>query len=198
MSARAQLAAIAALLLCSLGTARAVEVHSCGQRVPDGQVGHLYADLTCASPDREPAVWLGRGATLRMNGHTVRSTNPDGAVGILCPASCTISGPGLIAGPGGDQNEAGIQSEAGRLAVTDVEIASFARGILGFPQGRLSGTNLFVHDCSDTGIVSGSLVAHGITATNNGTAINVFRTIRGTEIDASGNGFGIQAGVGIN
>jgi hypothetical protein len=67
-----------------------------------------------------------------------------------------------------------------------------------FPAGRLHATNLFVHDCRDTAISSGGLVAHGVTAMDNGAAIKVFRTIRGTDIVVSGNGFGVQAGVAIS
>src|SRR5262245_40713502 len=99
MSARAQLAAAAVLLLCSVGPAGAFLVQSCGEKVPDGQIGYLYVDLTCPSADSQPALRLGRGAALRMNGHTISSTNPAGTVAVLCPSSCTISGPGQIVGP---------------------------------------------------------------------------------------------------
>lgn len=76
----------------------AIDVTACGQDIPPGQTADLVADLHCPSNlpggslEELSAVYLGRGARLRLNGFALSG----GDFGVGCGSRCTIEGPGTI------------------------------------------------------------------------------------------------------
>ena len=186
------------VLFGSVARASAAPIVACGQQIPAGGVGVLEADLTCAGAFATSALVLGQNARLDLNGHTVAVTHPDGAVGIVCSRSCSVIGPGTISGAGNPDYGAAILSDRGRLTLTDVEISGFSTGVMQFPSGRLVATNLDVHDCSGTGVVSGRLLARQVSVRRNGAGIKVMRGLKGIDIEATDNRLGIQSARGVS
>src|SRR5207249_8114063 len=66
----------------------AIDILSCGEMVPAGDVGVLQADLTCSGV----GVEVDEMATLQLNGHSITGASP----GVFCPHRCTIQGPGEL------------------------------------------------------------------------------------------------------
>ena len=112
--------ALAALLVLAV-RAGAMDITTCGQTVPQGEIGVLQADLDCSSFGAN-SVTLGLKATLDMNGHSIASSSVGGAIlcffgGLICQpkggttvchghkGSCTVTssvGRGrVVAPPGG-------------------------------------------------------------------------------------------------
>jgi hypothetical protein len=58
-----------AVLLALAGQAFSLDITSCDQAIPDGELGTLQTDLSCAGAF--VAVRVGAGATLAMNGHAI-------------------------------------------------------------------------------------------------------------------------------
>jgi len=174
--------------------ADAVLVTSCGQQIPARDVGYLQNDLVCDGPFATTALTLGRNASLRMNGHTIAVTHPDGGIGIVCPGSCAVVGPGTIHGIGNGDYGTALLSDRGKLAMSDVEVFGFQRGVTKFPRGTMIATNLLVHDCSSAGIAAGKLRADQVTVHQNGIGISTTSGVKGTGVTATENAtHGIQA-----
>ncbi len=110
---------VVSLSLVTAGVARAaVDVTTCGQTVPDGQVGHLTADLACASG---VGVRLGDNAKLKLHGH-VLSGSPDDSNVTCAGRRCKLIGPGEIVG--GFFAVTGLAD----LSVVDVVVRDQVRG----------------------------------------------------------------------
>lgn len=162
-------------VVCRATTTFALEIASCGQTVPAGEVGVLQTDLECLSAT--DGVVLETHATLRMNGHAIRNVSPfpGGPSGIHCKDSCLVTGPGEIVGP-------------------------FGHGIRG-PKGTLIVEQLTIRDIYGDGIevstrkgLQGKVVATGVTAQNNrGAGVSAYR-IRADQVSVTGNrGSGLSA-----
>ena len=187
--------AMVSILVILATRAFAVDVTTCGQEVPHGEIGTLVADLDCSSAAAgSSAVVLGSRGTLAMGGH--RIVPPVDGMGVYCDdqTACAISGPGEISnGPGA----IGIWTE-GNFTVTDVSLhdlrigvgAYFARrsklvnvsannntefGVLG--PGHLKATSLVMNDNGWTGILCYGrmrIMLDGFTAHGNGAVSNQF------------------------
>src|SRR5262249_60406366 len=89
----------AVIVLSFLATpARGVDVVTCSQSIPSRETGVLQSDLDCTAA--EIGVYLEGGASVSLNGHTITGAHRDvpGSVGVACPASCTVTGPGQVGG----------------------------------------------------------------------------------------------------
>ena len=189
------------LILLVLGwvpVAQAYYAVGCGQEIPANQTGFMTEDLVCDGPYATSAIVLRKNARLQMNGHTITVAHPDGGVGIVCPGSCKVLGPGAIIGSGNLEYGTAILSDRGRLTLDGVEISAFADGILQFPQGKLAANNVGVHDCAGNGIVTGGLEGEQIFVQENGGAgIKTTGKVKAVIVTATGNRIGIQSGRGI-
>jgi hypothetical protein len=134
MKAR-RLVTLAAMLVST--PALAIDISTCDQVVPRGQVGVLIADLDC----RTTAVRLEMGARLRLDGHTIAV---DSGLGVECRQKrCTIEGPGVIDGK--TTADTGIGGhERVRLDVSDVTIQNFEFGIFGVARNKANLENVVV------------------------------------------------------
>jgi hypothetical protein len=191
------------------GEAAALDVTTCGQAVPPREHAVVQGDLVCSS---SPAVELGSGAELDLNGHSISGA------GVQCLSGCDItssSGIGLIAGTAGVGT--GVTLTHG--SIENVQVQGFGIGI--FFERRLLANNVMVSNNPTFGIRSfkGRLIANDLTVELNGSGIEVGRgkikaenlvasnnTVAGvfskrtvgTNISADGNGqWGITAAKGI-
>ena len=179
------LVALTILLPCS---ALGLDVATCGQTVPSGEVGVLQADLSgCVD-----GVVLADRAVLEMTGHAISASH----LGIQCVGSrCTVHGPGAISGavvgiwgfyPTGrvdvtdvdihDTPSAGIQN-ARRATLTNVTVRRAGFGAIdpeysaGIYVDRLKGTNVTTADNAGYGVLGGTTVKlTALTSTGNGNA----------------------------
>ena len=164
-----------------------VKLSSCGQTVSAGESATLMRDLDCSPMSAEGGVILQDGATVNMNGFTVRGMG-DG-FGILCGASsggrasCRVNGPGSIegfsVGIGGDRCRIvarGVLLEGNGYGVyapnaCDVKVASI--NVLNSSFDGISGSRVRLRSSwiaynGRHGVVAKRIVARGLTATHNG------------------------------
>lgn len=161
-----------ALLLCSFaaGPALAVDVTSCDQTVPAGEVGVLTADLSCIGD--VAGVTLNDGATLEMSGHTING----GTVGIYCyPFSCTVHGPGEVTGAttgiSAFHSEALLRkSRHSSLTITGVNVHdNLGEGIHHESLGKLVLTDVTANANTQNGISTrGTVIGTNVTVNDNG------------------------------
>ena len=121
-------AIVVSSLLSFADLAAAIDISTCGQQVPDGEIGILTTDLVCDSATT--AVRLGIGSTLELDGRSI--VVPDGW-GVWCgpAARCTIVGgnsPGEIGRISGGETGVYLQRNA-RLVMSDVAIEDCVTGI---------------------------------------------------------------------
>ena len=201
------LPALLAMLLLE-GRAWAVDVTTCGQVVPENDVGVLQADLDCKGAPRtcsyyantpcvsddvcnhagvgrclSQAVILGKGATLQLNGHTIVADGSSG-LGVWCahPAlnvRCTVQGPGEIVG-----GEIGVG--AYRLVIQDVSIHGAHQGVVA--PTVVVATNVTADGNGLFGLYAGRLTATNVSASNNANAGIFSPRIRGTGVTTNDNG----------
>ena len=179
------LVALTFLLPCSV---LALDLATCGQTVPAGEVGVLQGDLTACVD----GVVLADRAVLEMAGHAISASH----LGVQCIGSrCAVHGPGDISGavvgiwgfyPTGkievtdvdihDTPLAGIQNaRRGTLTNVTVRRAGFGAPDPEYSAGiyvdRLKGTNVTTADNAGYGVLGGSVVKlTGLTSTGNGNA----------------------------
>ncbi len=199
---------VAAVLVMLCPEARALDITSCGQVVPDGETGILQADLVCPpAPPGPPyfAVQLNRGATLEMNGHSITGQQ----LGVFCFGDCTVRGPGEITGASSNaigapigirvdvsdldiHDNHGIMDVAGsKLTLANITASHNAYGIRA---ASLKATNVTINDnAGDALLVQKRLIATDVTVTNTGEGgISTLGSIRATRLVVSG-----AAGVGL-
>ncbi len=88
------------LVLGTVTSAPAIDVTECGQTIGRSEVGQLQQDLDCHATGLDPArgIFLQRGATLELNGHTI--TGDGSGFGIQVGGRrrdlVAIDGPGVI------------------------------------------------------------------------------------------------------
>lgn len=87
---------LAALLLLRPGLAAAIDITSCDQVVPKGQVGEVLNDLDCSGGTFAAGVTLLNHATLRLNGHRINGPVTSGALVHATGKAAKIVGPGEV------------------------------------------------------------------------------------------------------
>lgn len=190
--------------LLLVGRATALDVSTCATVVPAGDTGVLQADLECTGTGfDDPAVQLGSGAILQMNGHRIDHPEVPGDLygfGVRCPSGkCTIHGPGEITG-----DLVGI--EGPKLVVSDILIHDTVLGIAalrvildaggsvaGVKYGDLLASNVTLL-ANGSGILGRSVRASGIVVSQSEQLGIQAKKVRGTVITANDNGWvGIAA-----
>jgi hypothetical protein len=146
-----------------------VEITACGQVVGPGETGQLRADLECARRfpfGSSTGVQLERGATLDMNGFTIRG---DGTgVGVACSGTgerptCHVNGPGAITGFWAGMNGGGC-----RFVVRGVTLWGSTHGIFGPLACVLETADVHIIDNAGDGIWVTRLRARNLTVSGNG------------------------------
>jgi hypothetical protein len=201
--------------------AAAVDVTQCGQYVAPGDTGVLQGDLVCgaAAPglcaectptcvarvdvpctDSGDCVALGAGAQcvgvgvrlgnralLDLNGFSIAGALGDQpAATVFCDLRCELLGPGEVRG-GAQWGIYGRRVRASSLTVRDGPIAITARYV------KLDGV---VVTGNQAGVDTFRLTADDSSFTSNAPAFGARgRSIRGTNVVASDNGFGLEAHV---
>jgi hypothetical protein len=192
------------LLLGRFSFALAVDVTTCGQTVPDREIGVLQTDLVCPnpgtiddclSPTAPVAVNLAKRGSLDLNGHTITG----GCYGVRTASDYhgrhTITGPGTITGA-----VIGVEF-TGRLTISDVNVDDNWGGILSVKtstnrSSRLIATN--VSASGSTGPLSGEgfwapkVVLENCTANGNvGVSISADLRLVGRGVSANDCGTGV-------
>lgn len=164
------------------GAALAFDLDTCGQEVPREVVAELRGPLSCGPTG--PAVFLGPGATLNLNGFTIAGPGTGGNAGVLC-RGCTITGPGEIRGFG-----AGVSGGGRRVSVRDVTLRF--NGVGALQKGGILDLSNVVATDNDIGIsmAAGRLRGWNVQASENREAgISVTATmVKLYRLTASGNG----------
>jgi len=173
--------------------AGAVDVTTCDQLVPAGQVGEVLNDLDCNGGSGF-AVTLDHGATLHLNGHRLNGPTAGGAI-VHALKSATIVGPGEI-----DTSPDGpcIRAPYGSLVVdggaTGIDVHGCYDGI--DVQHSASIANVTVHDNTTIGIFASHLKATNVSSNGNhllGLVADI--DLKARNLVASGNLYGgINAG----
>jgi hypothetical protein len=182
--------------------ASAAPITSCEQFVPSGETGVLMQDLTCPSPPTWPfsptGVVLDGGASLDLNGFTIRG---DGTgVGVSCTAQrvetsrqpCTVTGPGAVTA-----FENGIDGGGWALVVTDLVVHGNTIGISTPKMRRLVLRRVVARDNLQNGIYAQRLESEDVVATGNGRrGVSTRVASRIVRLTATGNGDeGLHVGV---
>jgi hypothetical protein len=202
------------LTVFACGQAAAFDITACQQVVPPRDVGVLLNDLDCSAstPPYVPAITLGRGSALDLQGHSVIGP-ADGNVidcefganrchntglGQVCVpprGSCTVSSTGGTAQISG---AIGIRSDRS-LVVSDVAIVPTLGGVrIHSTRGRLTATNVTVTGGTDDGVAGGrKVLLTNVSATDtSGIGILTYRSLRGTDVTANDNAQGGVATLG--
>ena len=183
---RAMGACLVALALVTASVAgAAMQLTTCGATIPPGETGVLQNDVTCeyrCSLDptilcredeslcghgacRPERFILARGATLDLNGHTIRDAYQ--ASGVWCGTSindnqgyCVVKGPGMVLGGKGT----GISGGGMDVVVQNVTIGNTDTAIFTHGQIIADGLVIRLHDRENT-VYGGK----GVTLTNSHT-----------------------------
>jgi hypothetical protein len=170
----------------------AVDVTTCGQVVPERDVGVLVADLDCTG--QPVGVTLGPGAVLDMNGNGIANASD---FGVQCLArSCRVEGPGEISGVAG----VGIGGTARRAVLRFLDIHHNGTGVSLFQIGdeKVTARQVNTSDNAEFGISAGGVSLYLVNADRNGLAgVSVIRTVKGRQVSTSDNGTPGSASFGI-
>jgi hypothetical protein len=184
--------ALAVVGMLAVLPAHAVDVTSCGQVVPAGEVGNLVADLDCAGTP--VAVVLARNAGLEMGGFRLSGGFPGGN-GVACEAgACLVNGPGRISGF--DFGVTTMSGSARRLSVSGVDFDGNSWGIRHEGRGLTSVTDVTIRDClNGAGVLVWRLRATNVRVERCINGFSVVTSVKGENVAATDNGnAGIAAG----
>lgn len=201
----ARTCAFSALLLGHIGTAAAqpIVISACGSTVPEGATGILESDLSCTPGSFNYVIFLGRGATLDLNGHTISNGQVKCFEG---RGRCTVLGPGLLTGalasPQGPGAAIALPDRA-RLELRDVEIRNNETGVLGDQMdSSVHAVDSVIDDNDLYGIYAGKVILENVSASGNGVlgpgntlltaGIVAHRGLRGHDVTANDN---VEGGV---
>jgi len=179
-----------ALMAIAADVAGAVDVVSCGQVVPAGEIGELTGALDCSSASSgSPAVVLGNRATLELHGNPL--TAPPDGTGVACQGrKCTVEGPGwLLAAPFPQTSLAGVAAVKNVLVSGGgLEIYRNETGVLASDgTARLSGVTLRQNG---TGVEAKVLKAEQIFVLNSERiGIEASKGVRGEAIEVRDSGW---------
>lgn len=192
------------MLFCAFagGTALAVDVTSCDQTVPAGEVGVLTTDLICVGD--VAGVTLNDGATLEMSGHVISG----GTVGVYCyPFSCTVHGPGEVTGAAtgisaSHSEELLRKSRHSSLTITGVNVHdNLGEGIHHESLGKIVLTDVSASANPQNGVSTrGNLIGSNVTANGNG-ALAILADLGKVTIvglTATGNGAGSPGSAAVS
>jgi hypothetical protein len=214
MELRMRALVVSVLTLAVAGSAAAVDIATCGQSVADedvacSTVGDCYAAIDqCA----RTAVSLGAGAILQLNGHSITGA------GVLCSADgiCGVAGPGSILGaPVGilarkkvvasgltiDGGGFGIVSRLGGAILSDVNLTDNAEDGIWSWRGTIRAVGGIATGNGGTGLYATlkSVIARGVTTSNNGNHGIDGYPVRGVDVTAQGNtGAGVVSSKGLS
>ena len=196
------LAALASAFILLPFTARAVTM--CGETVPANVSDVLQNDLVCTGA---AGVTLDSHATLDLNGHVIMVTDA-GAAAVYCLRNaCSVLSsavtPGELVGASAT-DQTGIfaypgltlpgapQGRVRRLDVENVFIHDVTSGILA-GESRVFLTDVNASDCQREGVYAAAIIADSVTANDNVLDGLIYsRRIRGSNITANGNTYGIR------
>ncbi|TMA51108.1 MAG: hypothetical protein E6J76_10640 [Deltaproteobacteria bacterium] len=196
------------------GTARALDITSCGVLVPPGEIGDLQADLSCPATSgfcvRDPSVSCtssaecppppcdahGRplptcsldGGTLGGNAtlHMNGHSISGGTVGVFCRSKCLVEGPGEIFGV-----ESAVVFLRARAAVQNLNVHDTTFFGIGSPiLGSLDLANVTLSNIGDNAIRAGRVSATNVTVTNSGNvygAVYANARLRGANVTVTAN-----------
>jgi hypothetical protein len=179
--------AVALILSSWSSLAGAVDVTTCDQLVPAGQVGEVLEDLDCSGGPFF-GVSLGAGATLHLNGHRLNGPTAGGAI-IYALKSATVVGPGEI-----DTSPEGacILASNGSLIVdggaTGIDIHGCSDGI--DVQHSASIANVTVHDNAFAGIFAVHLKVTNVSSSGNKLGLIGDISVKARSVVVSGNSYG--------
>lgn len=171
-------------LVCVVGVTSAasgLDITACGTMVPAGEVGVLVTDLDCSGLPASWGVRLGEGATLTMNGHTVKGA----AEGVRCfERRCTVTGPGTLF-----ENGVGIVVQMSRIVVENINIHDNGYGIAGHAGAYIEAIDVITNDNATSGIQAPIIRATNVTANGNVEyGLIAVKRLRGEGVTTSGNG----------
>jgi len=193
-------------LLAVAPAAHGLDIFICGQSVPPNEVAVLRVDLTCTNS--QYGVYLGKLATLVMDGHRIvaGSSTPVGGVG--CDGSCTITGPGEISGL-----TYGVSTNGGTVLASDLFVHDCEYGITatqiratnvtannnaewGFGAEYMNGTGVTANENGEYGFYGPRLVLSNATMSRNGDyGVSAFKSFKGTDVIVEDNvGAGVVSG----
>ena len=179
------------VLFCTARAAFAIDITSCGQTIPAGQVGTLTTDVSCGGAF--VGVDLGNRATLMMNGHDIRDAGGDG--GVRCLSHCTISGPGEIT----SSLTPGVYlGDRGQLTIADVQIDNCDAGITSATQSthtKVLATGVNLIDNVQYGLFAARATLANVNAIGNTIGVLALQRLRATVLVAGANA---QVGVFAN
>lgn len=176
--------------------ASAIDITQCDTTVPEGEIGDLRADLSCAGAF--VGVRLLARATLRLNDHTISGTfQNDGFYGspaaVLAYGRNRIQGPGRIAPDASSTNDVAVLARGAKLR--DVDLVGGKFGILGVPGDTpsLNLKNVTITDALDAAIALGRVRASNVTITGGGTGLSC-NDLRAKDFVTTGHaGYGLYA-----
>jgi hypothetical protein len=177
--------AVALVVLIWSPVAWALDITTCDQLVPAGQVGEVQNDLDCGAGSFASAVRLDNRATLHLNGHRINGpTTGDGLV--LAVKSATIVGPGEIdTAPDG----ACIVSYYGSLHVDGgplgLDVHNCFEGIAARVNAKIS--NVTIHDNTQEGAFAARLTVTNVSANRNSSGVAGVYSLRATNLTAADN-----------
>lgn len=182
---RSPLPLVTLALLCA-GRALALDITTCGQTVPAGQVGELQNDLLCSTAT--PAVNLESGTALHLNGHTITG----GSSGVYGPLEghFDVRGPGTIS----DADVAGIAVGANASAtISALTVQGCYFGIYGDlslgSRSRVKAVDVIASGNTYLGIHATKLRLRNVDASGNPGIAGILGTrISGVDVTASDNG----------
>jgi hypothetical protein len=159
---------LVSLALLHPSLASALDITTCGQTVPRGQVGELRADLDCSGGAFAAGVTLEDRATLRLNGHRVNGPVTGSHVIHAIGRKGKVVGPGEV-----HTSDLGcIGTDTGSLTVeggTGIDVHGCLQALDG---KNLRASNVTVHDNSDFGLVGLNVRAEDVVVQRSGRGIH--------------------------
>jgi hypothetical protein len=188
----------AVLVFLSAGSAKAVDVTTCGQVIKG--TGDLVSDLDCSSHSGRALQLIGR---LRLNGFKITGNSAFPVV--FCNiGSCTVLGPGTLTG-----GTKGVTSDVGVKVVDATVELNSGDGVFSFRSARIQGASVIannggngVHASRTVSIVGGKLALPDVVVSGNGgDGIQAVRTVRIQDAvvsDNAGDGVETEGAASLN
>jgi hypothetical protein len=154
---------LASLALLAPSISAAIDITTCGQTVPAGQVGEVLDDLDCGSGAYTAGVLLEGRATLRLNGHRINGPVTGGPVIAGIGNKAKVLGPGEV-----DTNDGGCIGGADILVVEGGAGIDVHHCHIGVGSVSLTLSNVTIHDSAFMGASAIRMKARDVVAFGNG------------------------------
>jgi hypothetical protein len=181
---------LASLTLLAPSISAAIDITTCGQTVPVGQVGELSNDLDCGSGEHAAGVLLETRATLRLNGHRINGPVTGAALIRGIGRTAKVIGPGEV-------DTHGVACIAGdaSLVVDGVGGLDIHHCYYGVSSENLTISNLTLHDTTQMAASALHLKATNVAAFDIGFGgLYGSRSARVDNVTVSGGDvFGVEA-----